>query len=57
MADRQWDLIDPGAAIARADATAIALTASAKREQDRLDLTLSFNLADLDLSPSGGVWK
>ncbi len=39
------------------DATAIALTALATREQDRLDLTLSFNLADLVLTPSGGVWK
>ena len=39
------------------DATAIALTASAMRKQDRLDLTVSFDLAGLDLMPSGGLWK
>ena len=39
------------------DATAIALTASAARKQDRLDLTVSFDLASLDLKLSGGLWK
>jgi VWFA-related protein len=39
------------------DATAITLTASAARKQDRLDLTVSFDLASLDLTPSGGSWK
>jgi len=39
------------------DATAITLTASAARRQDRLDLTVSFDLASLDLTPSGGLWK
>ncbi|HEY4365346.1 MAG TPA: VWA domain-containing protein [Bryobacteraceae bacterium] len=39
------------------DATAIGLTASATRRQDRLDLTLSFDLASLDLTQAGGVWK
>ncbi len=39
------------------DATAIGLTASAVRRQDRLDLTVSFDLASLDLTPSGGSWK
>ncbi len=39
------------------DATAIALTASATRKLDRLDLTVSFDLASLDLTPSGGLWK
>lgn len=39
------------------DATAITLTASAARKQDRLDLTVSFDLASLDLTPSGGLWK
>jgi VWFA-related protein len=39
------------------DATAIILTASAVRKQDRLDLTISFDLASLDLTPSGALWK
>lgn len=39
------------------DATAIALTASAVRRQDRLDLTVSYDLASLDLTASNGLWK
>jgi VWFA-related protein len=39
------------------DATAIAMSASATRKQDRLDVTVSFDLASLDLTPSGGLWK
>jgi VWFA-related protein len=39
------------------DATAITLRASAVRNQNGLDLTLSFDLGDLDLTLSGGVWK
>jgi VWFA-related protein len=39
------------------DATSIAITASATRNQDRLDLSLVFDLSSLDLVLRGGLWK
>lgn len=39
------------------EATAIPITASATRSQDRLDLTATFDAAHLGLEPSQGRWK
>ena len=39
------------------DATAIPVNASATRNGDRLDVTVSLSLADLDLESNGGLWK
>lgn len=39
------------------DATAIGITVSATRTQDRLNLTAAFDLASLDLEQDQGLWK
>lgn len=39
------------------DATAIGITASATRNADRLDLSVNFEIAGLDLNLSDGLWK
>ena len=39
------------------DATAIAITASATRTQDRLHLAETFDVSGLDLQPGEGLWK
>jgi hypothetical protein len=39
------------------DATAIAITASATRTPDRVQVTESFDLSSLDLQLEGGLWK
>jgi VWFA-related protein len=39
------------------DSTAISITASATRTEDRLKLAVRFDAANLDLEPAQGLWK
>src|SRR6185437_12066875 len=39
------------------DATAIPISATAARTQDRLDLKISFDVSDLDLQMDAGRWR